>query len=111
MSEAALPKIRMPEKALCRQHYGELIPEHHPSGVLWQTRYSVAMIEFMHEAFANPEFARRVGGKTEMINAILQQSCPLCCFLGSAARIRVAEKIDDAIQRILTARQNKGETA
>lgn len=94
-------QIRLPAKLLCRAHYHQLVPEHHSSGVSWQTRYTVVA---MHLAKIALETDTRLHVQCEqepaMVSAVLAQRAPLCCYLGQVACAAAAQEVVLAVQRI-----------
>lgn len=97
-----LPSI---DRALCGEHLSDFIPEKHPSGVHWITRFIVFSIESVKRVLVDPRFVQRTGGLTDpaVITATLDAIGPLCCFMTPEDNAIVREKITAAIETILAA--------
>jgi hypothetical protein len=98
VTDRPTPLVRAPDKALCKPHFQALIPEHHPSGILWQTRYAIAMVKVTELMLAHPHVQRQCEGQIERATAILSQCVPLCCFLGPEALEQVRQEIADRLR-------------
>ena len=106
MTEPEDPLVRLPDKALCIKHFHALIPQQHPSGILWQTRYTLAMAKIAELMMEHHHVKKQCNGHVEWATAIIAQCVPLCCFLGPAALTLVQQEIDRSVDAILRHQRN-----
>jgi hypothetical protein len=96
--------IKLPERFLCERHFFRLVPKEHPTGILWQTRYTIMAVELWGLWVSDPRVIKQCGGDTALVPTIFNQHIPVCCFLGEPTVARLATLIEEKCAHILARR-------
>jgi hypothetical protein len=97
-------------EALCPRHLPELVPEHHHTGVLWQTRWAIIAIELTTLALADRRIQARIGAEFDptVASLVLAEACPLCCFIEAGAFGTLKEKLVERIAAVVRGTIQRG---